>query len=165
MKLGRQARPSSSADAARSPSGRQRRTGNCVPSPRAGGGRVLAPLAQARHLLRHVDLLASLGLDDPDRAVRRPNDEVGRVVRQVAVGLDVVELEADSQVVLGEGDARPARPRGTRRTTARSRPRAASPTILLNMDFVAARYGRWSVRNGRVSRSRIRSSMRVVPLS
>ena len=37
---------------------------------RAGRRRVGAPLAQSRHLLRQVEFLAALGLDDPDRAVR-----------------------------------------------------------------------------------------------
>ena len=68
-----------------------------------GLGRVLAPLAQARHLLRQVQLLAALGLDDPDRAVGGAHDEVRRVGGQIAVGLDVVDLEADGQVVLGKG--------------------------------------------------------------
>ena len=36
----------------------------------AGLGGVGAPLAQARHLLRQVELLAALGLDDPDRRRR-----------------------------------------------------------------------------------------------
>jgi hypothetical protein len=67
-----------------------------------GGGGVLAPLAEASHLLWEIELLAALGLDDPDGAGGVAGDEVGRVVGEIAIGLDVVKAEADGEVVLGE---------------------------------------------------------------
>ena len=69
----------------------------------AGGRGVSAPLPQPRHLLRHVDFLAPLGLDDPDGAVRGADDEVWRVVGKIAVSLHVIELETHSTVVLRKG--------------------------------------------------------------
>ena len=68
-----------------------------------GGGGVGAPLAQAGHFLREVEFLAAFGFDDPDGAVRIAGDKVRDVVREVAIGLHVVELEANREVVLGEG--------------------------------------------------------------
>ena len=68
-------------------------------------------------------------------AVGGAHDEVRRVVGQVAVGLDVVDLEADGEVVLGERLHVRRVFEETRRTPARSRRRCGSPTILLNTDF------------------------------
>jgi hypothetical protein len=67
------------------------------------GGGIGAPLGEAGHFLWEIELLAAFGFDDPDCALRVADDEIGNVIREVAVGLHVVELEADSEVVLGEG--------------------------------------------------------------
>ena len=60
-------------------------------------------MAQARHLLRHVQFLAALGLDDPHRAIRAARDEVRRVGRKLAVRFHIIQLEAHGHVVFAEG--------------------------------------------------------------
>jgi hypothetical protein len=69
----------------------------------ACAGGIRAPLAQARHLLRQVEFGTALGLDDPNRAIGGLDDEIRCVGGEIAVGLDVVDLVADGEVVLGEG--------------------------------------------------------------
>src|SRR5574337_574057 len=65
-------------------------------------GGVGAPQREPRHLARQVEFGTALGLDDPDIALRVLDQEVGRVGREVAVRLDVVESETDREVVLRE---------------------------------------------------------------
>ena len=69
----------------------------------AGSAGVGAPLGQAGHLARQFQLFASLGFNQPDRTVVALDDEIRRVGAQVTVALDVVELDADGQVVFGKG--------------------------------------------------------------
>ena len=124
----------------------------------AGCGGVRAPLAKPCHLLRKVQLFAALGFDDPDGAIESSDDEVGCVSREVAVGSHIVEFEADGQVVFSE------------RLNVRCVPQKSSEG---EFKSVGTRFAddlaedrvfrrdepRFSVRNGRVSRSRMRSSM------
>ena len=70
----------------------------------APSDRIFTPLAQAGHLPWQFEFLAALSLDDPDRAVGGLHEEVGNVVREIAVGLHVINFETDGEVVLGEGD-------------------------------------------------------------
>jgi hypothetical protein len=64
---------------------------------------ILAPLAEAGHFLGEFEFFAAFGLDDPNLAAGVAHDEVGEVAREVAVGAHRVELEANGEVVLGEG--------------------------------------------------------------
>ena len=59
-------------------------------------------IAEAAHFLRHVQFFPALGLDDPDLAILGSHDEIRSVGGKLAVGLHIVELEANRHVVLGE---------------------------------------------------------------
>lgn len=63
-----------------------------------------APLLEPGHFLRQVNLLAAFGFDDPDRAIAGLHQEIRDIAREIPVGLNVVDLEADREVVLGESD-------------------------------------------------------------
>ena len=73
---------------------------DCAAVRGAGGSGVGAPQRKAGHFLWQIELLAALGLDDPNRAIGRADDEIGGVGRKVSISLDVFELKPDSQVVL-----------------------------------------------------------------
>ena len=60
----------------------------------ARGAGIRAPLLEPGHLLRQIKFRAALDLDDPDRAIGGLDEKVGSMVREVAVGLHVVDLEA-----------------------------------------------------------------------
>src|SRR5680860_1102552 len=64
--------------------------------------RVFAPLSQAGHLPRQVQLFATLCFDDPYNAVRCADDKVRCVRREITILFHVIQLEADREVVLGE---------------------------------------------------------------
>lgn len=61
---------------------------------------VVAPLPQPRHLRRKVQLLPAFGLDNEDGPVSRPYEEVRVVVGDVAGRGDVIQLEADREIIL-----------------------------------------------------------------
>lgn len=63
---------------------------------------VLAPLLEPLHLLGQVQLHTALRFQDEHFARLRLYKEIRDVVREVAVRLHVVDLEADREIVLGE---------------------------------------------------------------
>ena len=60
-----------------------------------------AILFQPRHFLREIEFGAALGFHEPDYFIRRAHDEVRRVVGKVAIGFDVIQLEADGEIIFG----------------------------------------------------------------
>ena len=62
--------------------------------------RVVAPLPQPRHLRRKVQLLPAFGLDNEDGPVSRLHEEVLVVVGDVTGRGDVIQLEADREIIL-----------------------------------------------------------------
>ena len=102
----------------------------------AGGGGVGAPLrsraifcgrsSSSRPLVSTIHTVPSVVLDD----------EVRHVVGKLAVRFDVVELEADGEVVLGERCTSGASSRKAAKASSKP-PALGSPTILLKSDFLA----------------------------
>ena len=67
-----------------------------------GSGGIRTPLFQPRHFLRKIKLFPTFGFDNPDYPVCGADDEIRCVIREVAVGFDVVEFETDGKIVFGE---------------------------------------------------------------
>lgn len=65
---------------------------------------VLAPLAQAFHFERRVQVCVALGLNDYYTVFGQFDDEVWVVVRGIAVPVNIIKLEIDRKVVFGVGN-------------------------------------------------------------
>ena len=60
------------------------------------------PLVQAPDFLGHVHIQQSLGFDDHHRAAIELDDEIRVVIGKITVGLGIIKLEADGEIVLGK---------------------------------------------------------------
>lgn len=65
---------------------------------------VCAPLAQALHFERYIEVFLPFGFNDEDAFVGEFDKKVGIIVGNIAVGVDIVELEMDGEIIFGVGD-------------------------------------------------------------
>lgn len=66
-------------------------------------GGIFTPQFKPSHLLGEINFFAAFGFNDPDGAVGGLDQKIRGIVGEIAVGLDVIELEADGEIVFGKG--------------------------------------------------------------